>query len=671
MSHLNYREIIIRHWQPILGRVAAVRPQAGVTVPAFRAAGRFRCVPNYCGHVAARQTRRRYQALCTLALLCVLLFDVTANRALAIEPVMLDPAKTRYAIGPNLEYLEDPHQALKLDDVSKGGHRTQFARSAKEALNFGYSDSVYWVHFRLVNHDSPAVWLLENQYALLDYVELYLMFADGRVGMQSSGDMRPFAQRAVNHRNLLFNVPLRASEQVDVYLRVQGRGSLQIPLVLWEPSTFITKSQHEQLILGMYYGILLGMLLYNLMIYFSLRDINYLYYVLHIAGFGLLLGTLNGLAFEYLWPNAPQWGNQALFFFLGAAFFFMVQFSRSFLGVKVHLPRFDLVLKGFLAIFALVSLASLEFQAYVPVREIGSRSAFLVTVVIFIVGLICLGKGVQQARYFMLAWSIFLVGVAAYTLRAFGVLPNVFITEYGIQIGSALEVVLLSFALADRMRILKEENERIQRDATETLERRVTQRTTELNAVLSDLSEAHEALKNLSTIDGLTGVKNRKFFDEAHDREWKRAYRDGYALAVLLIDIDEFKRINDGSGHLAGDEALKHIADVIGRNLLRPGDLVARYGGDEFAVIAPRMDMEGATALAEQMRGQVAAASVDYEGERIAVTVSIGVAALVPSTSHSAELLISAADGALYDAKNQGRDRVCVSNLAVMHAARR
>ena len=621
--------------------------------------------------VATRRTRRRFDAAYALALLCALLFDVAANRALAIEPVLLDPAKTRYAIGPKLEYLEDPSQALKIDDVSKGGYRTQFTPSSKESLNFGFSDSAYWVHFRLVNQDAPAVWLLENQYALLDYVELYLMFPDGRFGTQSSGDMRPFGKRAVNHRNLLFNVPLQANEQVDVYLRFQGRGSLQIPLVLWEPSTFITKSHDEQLILGVYYGILLGMLLYNLMIYFSLRDINYLYYVLYIAGFGLLLGTLNGLAFEYLWPNSPQWGNQALFFFLGTAFFFMVQFSRSFLSVNVHLPRFDLVLKGFLVVFALVALASFEFRAYVPVREIGARSAFLATVVIFIVGLICLGKGVKQARYFMLAWSIFLVGAAAYTLRAFGALPNVFVTEYGIQIGSALEVVLLSFALADRMRILKEDNERIQREATETLEGRVTQRTTELNAALSDLSQVHEALKSLSTIDGLTGVKNRKFFDEAYEREWKRAYRDGYALAVLLIDINKFKQINDGYGHLVGDEALKQVADVIGRNLLRPGDLAARYGGDEFAVLAPRMDMEGATALAEQMRRQVAAASVDYGGENIAMTVSIGVAALVPSASRTAGLLISAADGALYEAKNSGRDRVCASNLAVLHAAQR
>lgn len=260
----------------------------------------------------------------------------------------------------------------------------------------------------------------------------------------------------------------------------------------------------------------------------------------------------------------------------------------------------------------------------------------------------------------MLAWVILLLGSVAYILKLFSILPSMFFTDYGMQIGSAMEVILLSFALAHRMRVLKEENVRIQKEATEMLEVRVQQRTQELDSALKDLSIASEKLKDLSRTDALTGCKNRSCFDELLEMEWRRAYHARSTIALLMLDIDHFKSINDTYGHLCGDACLKQVAAAIRNLIRRPDDEAFRYGGEEFAVLLPNTDLAGATHLANILLTHVATLSVIYEGKRIPLTVSVGVACLSPEEDDSSEALIFEADKALYEAKRSGRNQVCV-----------
>ena len=191
------------------------------------------------------------------------------------------------------------------------------------------------------------------------------------------------------------------------------------------------------------------------------------------------------------------------------------------------------------------------------------------------------------------------------------------------------------------------------------LEKEVDNRTEELREALSKLSEAHIILKEMTTIDPVTGIRNRQYFDEVFVQELRRAVRQQYDLALLLLDIDHFKKVNDTFGHLAGDECLAVVAKEIDNMLNRPSDVVARFGGEEFVVILPYVTEPSAVKLADQLREGLAQKVFRADGNDVHVTVSIGVASSVPKDLKDGRELLSHADTALYRAKAAGRNAVC------------
>ncbi|NOY62013.1 MAG: diguanylate cyclase [Gammaproteobacteria bacterium] len=186
-----------------------------------------------------------------------------------------------------------------------------------------------------------------------------------------------------------------------------------------------------------------------------------------------------------------------------------------------------------------------------------------------------------------------------------------------------------------------------------------------LRVLKKELEQKNAELYRLSSQDGLTGIGNRRRFDEFLESEWRRAIRESSPLSLILIDIDHFKPFNDNYGHQSGDECLQRVAQALARGVRRPSDLVARYGGEEFAVILPNTATEGAQKLAEALRVEVEALAVSHEHSSTAdcVTISMGVASTIPLTGMAAPELTKMADQALYRAKEAGRNRFCVWRL--------
>lgn len=192
-----------------------------------------------------------------------------------------------------------------------------------------------------------------------------------------------------------------------------------------------------------------------------------------------------------------------------------------------------------------------------------------------------------------------------------------------------------------------------------TLEDRVAERTAELELVNSNLFE-------LSNTDGLTGIPNRRKFDEVLSSEWSRATRSGQPLVVALIDVDWFKKFNDHNGHLAGDDCLRSVANILKAKIRRSSDLVARYGGEEFAIISPGINKVNAAEMANMICSAISAANLPHTMSPFGmITVSIGVALIVPAIDIAPQTLIKAADEALYHAKDSGRNQVVAAEIHV------
>ncbi|HBV96336.1 MAG: hypothetical protein JL50_18180 [Peptococcaceae bacterium BICA1-7] len=195
------------------------------------------------------------------------------------------------------------------------------------------------------------------------------------------------------------------------------------------------------------------------------------------------------------------------------------------------------------------------------------------------------------------------------------------------------------------------------------LKREIDKRTVrekELLEITQRLEEANKLLRELSSIDGLTGISNRRHFEIELENEWKRAARNYRPISVIMIDIDYFKQYNDVYGHLTGDKCLNQLAKVLQTVIMRPGDILARYGGEEFVAVLTETDINGARVVAERLRENVVSLKIPHGGSKVSniVTISIGVAATIPDTDVLPQTLVETADKALYWAKRQGRNCV-------------
>lgn len=406
-----------------------------------------------------------------MRLVMIALFCLLPMFASAVD---FDENTRSLALGRDTQVFEDPTGDATIQQVSSPEGAARFRPVAGQSLNAGYSRSAFWLKVRLTyrpaNPLASADWLLEMAYPPMDHVDLYLGDGDARPRLAwQTGDMLPFASRQIKQNNYVFDLNLNAHETKTVYLRVASHGSVQAPLNLWASHAYIEEQPSRLYILGMIYGVLAVMLIYNLFIYLSVRDTAYLYYILYITFFGLYQVSVNGAAIEYFWPDNPWWANTSTTFLIAAAILFASQFTRKFLQTPSLGRWLDVPLLVMMVCAAVIMALALSTDYGVALRLV-TGLVLLFTPVVLLIGLAAWFKGRRVARYFIFGWSAFLIGGVINATMLLGHLPNNFWTMYASQIGSVIEVALLSLALADRINAMREREAQIMAESKQGLE---------------------------------------------------------------------------------------------------------------------------------------------------------------------------------------------------------
>ncbi|HDS1681493.1 TPA: hybrid sensor histidine kinase/response regulator [Pseudomonas putida] len=403
--------------------------------------------------------------------LLIMLLGLLPALAGAVE---FDEATRHLPLGKVMQVYEDRDGSASIAQVSAPIFASRFRTHREDVLNAGYSNSVFWLkvdlHYVASANALPRQWLLELAYPPMDHIELYLPGSDGEFRLaQRTGDALPYDSRQIRQNNYLFELPLQPGQSTTAYLRLHSQGSVQAPLALWSAEAYMEDQPTRLYVLGMIYGVLLVMAVYNLFIYLSVRDVSYLYYILYIASFGLYQVSVNGAGVAYFWPDSPWWANAATPLFIGAAGLFGCQFARHFLQLGKISSGLDRLLQFLMLGGVLVMVLSVSMRYGIALR-MATVLALLFTVSIFAAGLYAWVRGLRVARWFIIAWTAFLLGGLVNTLMVLGYLPNLFITMYASQLGSALEVALLSLALADRINSMREQQAQTLRDTGLALE---------------------------------------------------------------------------------------------------------------------------------------------------------------------------------------------------------
>jgi two-component system, sensor histidine kinase LadS len=626
-----------------------------------------------------------------MALLCVVSLSLLQRHsAFATTPgqplLTLTDGKQKYLLGTYIEYLEDPQGKLSLEQVRSAEYETKFTRGTQDVLNFGLTDSVYWLRLRIRN-DAPVTtqWRLELSRPSMNTVVLYLPQENGSsYNEKKTGYIYPFSSRDVPHESFVFHLPLTPHAEQVIYLRVRDK-AMELPLRVWEADAMEQRDQTSRLLIGLSFGALIIMFIYNLVLTIMVKDRGFVFHALFQISILLYLGNVQAYAQRYLWPELTYFNTFTIPLSVELTLIGILLFGATFLRINEAPKAWKIPYRVLLTTLILCILPTPFIGA--KILDVVLPTGLVVLMYIPVMAVRAWLGGYTPARFYLLSWTFFLLTGFGVTLERMGLFTvTQLIPEQALQVGAVYIVAFQSVALADRFNLYKQETInaqaalvekqqemlKLQNTLTETLEsarveleQKVQERTqaiTEINKKLElevkGRKRAQQAAELLARIDPLTGLFNRRHFSQLADMEFSKAVRYSLPLSILIFDVDHFKDVNDTFGHQIGDKALIHVSHIFQQHA-RKSDVLARYGGEEFVALLPNTDFHEAEQTAERLRQMIEDAMMLIDGQTVRLTVSIGVATnQISSEIEDLGMLLKNADAALYEAKHNGRNRV-------------
>lgn len=582
-------------------------------------------------------------------------------------PFTLQPDSSGRSLNGSIELLEDPSGQLTIADMADPAVQARFVPTEGRA-SVGQSRSQWWVKVQLARApDAPAQWWLENSGITVYRVSLFLPDGQGGWRERVTSESVPFAEgRDHDYRRMVFRLPPIDEQGLTFYFRSYDPAGNSFPLKVWQLQDLQDLRATENMGFGIIYGVILALFLYNLFILVALRDKAYFWYVLATGCALVFILSMTGHGFQYFWGDwpVPFWLDRITLPSLWGIF--VMRFTQELLYTRRGLVWADRAFNTGCVLYAIAIL--INAFGY---RAEGALLIALTPIVTVPTALVSAGvrcyQGFFPARFYLVGYGTVLISTAVLVMRAAGIVQPTNFTAYMFPIAVAAESILFSFALAYRIQMLKQEKaaalELADREKTarlaqmqassDELQAAVTRRTAELAAANQRLSERERELEHAAFHDSLTDLPNRRHLIDRAEQALANAGRREETVALMLIDLDHFKPINDRHGHDAGDAMLRAIGHRL-REHVRGGDSVARLGGDEFAVLICGPDAEPhAREIAERLLAELSK-PVSYGQHELTVTISIGVA-LYPNHARQFAGLYKTADQALYQVKDRGR----------------
>jgi signal transduction histidine kinase len=483
-----------------------------------------------------------------LRLVAVLLLGINLLSS-AQQPVVLSDSSKIYQLDEHARVFIDSLGVIDFNQVMDSSFQYHFKPSGTGSLTFGYLNKPIWIKLKLSNQAIGTQWYLEIPAPYLEFVHFYQK-QSGKWVKNSSGYYLPHSDKEISHTAFSYLLDFDGGAQGEVFIRVTGSSPKNIPLFVLEKEKFLEKSRLEDVGYGIFFGVLLVMILFNLVIFLTLKDLNYLIYVCIICCTFSIFSAASGYGGKFLWPNYPDVNFYAGRLSLGIMVILISIFSRRFLETKRYSKTMDFVL---LLLIPLAVLATVLVATEV-MSSAGNNLMSVATPIFLISGIVCWVKGNKNAQFFVAAWAVYLIGGLSLTLRNSGILPYNFWTTHLAEVGAACETFLIALALSSRYTRLKKENEEAQLSLIDQLQKNQKlqqQATADLETKVNERTQ--EILQQNEKLSKLNLLKDKLFTIVSHDLKSPLSQLSG---ALYLVERDMITK-----------EEIKDLMPKIRRNL--------------------------------------------------------------------------------------------------------